>query len=314
MNRFLSWPGAKFRQMSQITDALSGRPGPWQVIIEPFFGTGAFTWEMMSADTVSVFASEKDARLRTWWQNLLLHTDEMISEMSSVRREFEAAGVDRAVFDRLRDTYNVEQVERPADIRTSAMLWVLVYQSTNNLARFNRSGGYNQTWGKGRRVPDPTVVFDDEARWAMRSLVRKASPPSSGTILIGDFRSTFEKFRVLVDGSVLLSGIARSEMIAFLDPPYVIRTETYQKGCWTLRDEEDMWTWVRWMDVEGIPWVMTNYLSKDDSVSGKVVEHPMMEEIRDTWRVLPLDRRIDTRPAGVSTPSEEIMILGKSLI
>ena len=44
MNRLLSWPGAKYRQMDQILEA-SGYPRP-RIVVEPFFGTGAFTWEV----------------------------------------------------------------------------------------------------------------------------------------------------------------------------------------------------------------------------------------------------------------------------
>ena len=308
MNRFLSWPGAKYRQMDQILSVLPERSEPWKVIIEPFFGTGALTWELLSPDSPQrIFAAEKDDHLRRWWEHLLKSPANMIAEMADIRERFAEAKNDRDIFDDLRDGYNREFHNHPRELQTSALLWVLVYQSTNNLARFNSKGGYNQTWGKGRNVPDPKEIFGEVEQAALARFARRAY--NERKPLYTDFRDLFKEFFLFFSGGC----IKAEDCICFLDPPYIVRTETYQKGCWTLDDEKSLWFWCRRMDEQGIPWVMTNYLSKDDSVSKKVVEHPMLTEILDTWRTVPIDRKLDTRPTGSSTPVEEVAILGKAV-
>jgi len=278
----------------------------YSLVVEPFFGTGAFTWEMISQHPMPhrhFIAAEKDSRLAQWWNCILFRTDDMIAEMSSVRAEFSKAGEDRDEFDRLRGTYNSRQDFHAFDIRTSAMLWVLIYQSTNNLARFNKSGGYNQTWGKGRKIPDPEVVFDAEAIGMLEIFKEGHSHP----YLISDFRDV----RHSVDHYIRNDGNPEN-CIVFLDPPYIVRTETYQKGCWSPFDEENMWDWCKELDELSVSWIMTNYLRKDDTVSGAIVEHPFIEEIEKNWKCVPLDRKLDARPKGTGTKAEEVIILGKS--
>jgi len=62
MNRLLSWPGAKHRQMKHILGALPERR--WNLIVEPFFGTGAFTWTIGCKEWPQrVIAAEADLHL-----------------------------------------------------------------------------------------------------------------------------------------------------------------------------------------------------------------------------------------------------------
>lgn len=286
MNRLLSWPGAKYRQMDAIT-ALAPRDP--RIIVEPFFGTGAFTWTMRKF-CGAAWAAEGDAHLYWWWRNLIEHTDEMVEAMAAKREEFADAQHDRAVFDALRDGYNEMYGMDARGLETAAQLWVLVYQSTNNLARFNSSGWYNQTWGKGRKVPDPREVFGPEERFAL-SWWRMALVDG----FQGDFRECLDCFLNYGD---------KDEAVVFLDPPYLVRTETYQRGCWTLPDEQDLWRYCEWMDEADIPWLMTNYLRKDDTV------HPLEARIRERWRVVPLKRMMDARPTAGGTPAEEVVVLG----
>ena len=305
MTRFLSWPGAKFRQMESLMKVLPRKN--YSLVVEPFFGTGAFTWEMISQHPMPhrhFIAAEKDRRLAHWWECILHRTDDMIAEMASVRDEFSKAGEDRDEFDRLRGMYNSLQDLHAFDLRTSAMLWVLIYQSTNNLARFNSSGGYNQTWGKGRKVPDPKVIFDADSRNMLETFREGHSHP----YLISDFRDVIYG----VD-HYIHNGGKPENCIVYLDPPYIVRTETYQRGVWVLDDENKMWEWCREMDELAIPWIMTNYLRKDDTVSGKIVEHPHIEEIEKNWKCVPLDRKLDARPKGTGTMAEEVIILGRCL-
>lgn len=306
--RFLSWPGAKHRQLLQILRVLPHRERPWRAVVEPFFGTGAFTWRVMDPVVPQTFfAAESDDHMFWWWHNMLFQTDKMVRNMAEVRDRFGPASSDRAVFEGLRGLYNEGHASDPHSAETAALLWVLIYQSTNNLARFNSRGEYNQTWGKGRRVPDPTAVFD-EASVGMLERFREMAPITTEP-LFGDFRPMLDEFERWVTDDRIVS----SDCIAFLDPPYILHTETYQRGCWSIQDETDMWDRCERLDAMGVPWVMTNYLWKQDSNSGRVVEHPLRRRMEAEWQVQHLDRGVDARPGGTSTLCEEVLILGKAI-
>lgn len=289
MNRLLSWPGAKYRQMDSILPLLSRPP---RIVVEPFFGTGAFTWSVGVGSLSAVFAGDKSPHLGLWWDNLLADPEGFVALMAEVREEYAAAQHDRTVFDALRDGYNAKYKNAEEGTpEAAAMLWVLVYQSTNNLARFNSSGYYNQTWGKGRSVPDPLVVFGPEELQAVKDL--------DGALVYGfkeDFRDTLDCFFNCGD---------RDGAIVFLDPPYIVRTETYQRGCWTFEDERDLLRGVRILDELDADWIWTTYLGKD------AVRHPFERELRE-WNVLPLARRMDARPTGRGTNSEEVIVTNLS--
>jgi site-specific DNA-adenine methylase len=285
MNRLLSWPGAKFRQMSTLLSLLPRCP---RLVVEPFFGTGAFTWAVGIENLSAVFAGDKSPHLGLWWDNLLKDPQGFVALLGETRAKYAAAKEDRAVFDLLRDGYNARfRAAEEGTPEACAMLWVLIYQSTNNLARFNSSGYYNQTWGKGRSVPDPAVVFGPEEMQAIELL--------ETALVYGfkeDFRDTLDEFLNCGD---------RDGAIVFLDPPYIVRTETYQRGCWTLDDERDLLRAVQILDDEDAERIWTTYLGKDD------VRHPFEKELHK-WNVLPLDRGMDARPTGQGTAAEEVVV------
>ena len=250
MNRVISWPGAKYRQLSDIMALLPDRD--WNAVCEPFLGAGAFSWHMLENHKIeSLMTAEANNNLRTWWLHLLEDPEFLVEEMSRVREQFTGVTADRDIFNELRDGYNVSFAENPLSVTTSAKLWVLIYASTNNLARFNLSGGYNQTFGKGRTIPDPKKVFGEIELDLVRSF-RKASPfwVLPGVRVARDFVPCLDVFIDVHQGN--------ENSIVFLDPPYYIRTETYQKGCWTLDHETRLFDIMRLMDELWVPWVMTN--------------------------------------------------------
>lgn len=289
MNRLLSWPGAKYRQMDSLLSALGTQD--FRIIVEPFLGTGAFTWTVGGGEQ-RCFAAEADLHLYWWWKWMIEQPEEMVLMMAEWRDGYDGAAEDREVFDRLRDGYNRLYATSPEALETAALLWVLVYQSTNNLARFNSDGEYNQTWGKGRKVPDPFVIFGEEEKAALRWF---------GSSLVNGLQ---QDFRECVDSFIAYGDKDRA--IVYFDPPYIVRTETYQRGAWTLEQETDLLAAARSLDALGVPWAWTTYLEKGG------VTHPLMKEL-EGWRVVPLARKMDARPKGKGTPSEEVIILGSAV-
>jgi len=93
----------------------------------------------------------------------------------------------------------------------------------------------------------------------------------------------------------------------FLDPPYIVRTETYQRGMWGDQDERDLWAYVQHMEEAGILFAWTTYLHKDGAT------HPLADEIEALCEVTPIARKMDARPGGTGTGETEAVITSKPL-
>jgi len=302
-NRFISWPGAKFRQLEHIFNSVQIDA---DTICEPFFGTGAFSLQLVDK-TDKLFISEQ-YHLYLWWRYLLKDTDEMISRMSYFREKYADAKTDREVFNKMRSLYNFLSEEDGFYIDTPALLWVLVYQSTNNLARFNKKGGYNQTWGKNRNVPDPNVVFNNEAKATLckmrSSLASREYDFHNKDLILMDI---FSDFKICLHKFESYIYTHECKPFIFLDPPYIIKTEVYKKNDWTIEQERMLFDAMHQYDRHSTPWIMTNYIQTD------VQKHPFYQEIYDNWQVIPLPRKLDARPTGTGNYVEEVIICGKGV-
>lgn len=302
MNRILSWPGAKYRQMNELTSVLDEYKLKPKIVCEPFFGTGAFSWEMLENYNAEEFIyAEKDVHLFWLLEHLIHNTQEFIYWINKWKELFIAAKDNKDDYNNMRSTYNNLYVEAPQSVKTAGLLWCLIYQSTNNLARFNKSGEYNQTHGKGRVIPDTDKVFDTSTLDCVNKFAANSIGSPDFSVAI---KNLIEHYKNLADV------LSPEDIIVFLDPPYLIRTETYQKGCWSTKDEKNLWEYCMILDKYNIPWMMTNYLSKDDSVTGEVIQHPYKKFINNKYIVRELKRKMDSRPTGKGTEVEEVIILG----
>lgn len=285
----ISWPGRKTRQLDQLLRFVPDTIPDDCHLCEPFFGTGAFTFSLLdTCDRGAVFAAESCLPLNYWWSWMMACPENMAEYMADLREQYASASEDRAVFDKLRDGWNERWSMNPEDCLTSAMLWVLVYQSTNNLARFNKQGFYNQTWGRGRKVPNPVQVFDGRTCDTLRHL---AEAVARGCF-VTDFRDCLQQMQDRCE-----------ETIVYLDPPYILETGTYRTDCWGPDQLAQLMGWVEDMECDGQWWLWTDYLSNGGTV------HPYYETIRNHYRIYPLQRRKNSRPNGSSDSKEEVIII-----
>lgn len=287
--KLISWPGNKRRQLDQLLQYVPDNLSAEAAICEPFFGTGAFTLALLENTTGPVFAAEANCPLRNWWQWMFERPADMVEIMASYRQEFAAAGVDRDVFNALRDGWNQLNRERPTCSNAAGMLWVLIYQSTNNLARFNQKGEYNQTWGKGRKVPDPAQVFTAPV---LQRIAQLADAVKRGCFA-ADFRDVLDLFMEY-----------DREGVCYLDPPYILETGTYQTDCWGPRELRDLMEWVEALEKAGCWWMWTDYMRNADK------RHPYEQTLKQHFRIMPFVRNHDSRPNGKADRKEEALILG----
>jgi len=284
-NRILSWPGTKFRQIDDILNII--KTDNYNTICEPYLGGAAFSLQQDS--NKKFFWAEKNKDLYNWWRNLLYKTEDLIERMQYFKDLYKDASQDKEVFLQMREDYNFRKISNPQKTETSALLWVLIYQSTNNLARFNKKGGYNQTWGKGRKVPDISSYFNNEVIQYFKNI-------SYNTCL-------YNKAEDVLNDVLKLDN---KDVLVYLDPPYLLRTEVYDKT-WNIDEEKKMFEYIDKLENQGIAWFMTNYLSIESKTGKK--EHPFLDTIYK-WSIFPLDRKKDARPTTSGNKANEFIIVG----
>jgi len=302
-NRWLSWPGAKFRQMDEIFKYISLDNTEINHICEPYSGAAAFSLQFFDKDFYFSWA-EKNEPLNRWWSFLLYEPETFIERMDYFRKKYINSSENRDVYNEMRDSYNSMIKSMPEHMDTSALLWVLIYHSTNNLARFNKKGEYNQTWGKGRKVPDPYVVFNEQ-------VINDIYNSNAYVEMFNDDVDLFEHF-LNADKISYKYNMFLYSTIFYLDPPYILRTEVYDKD-WSLESEKTMFKYIHELDDLNTPWFMTNYLAVEKN--GEKTEHPFIDDIKKSgWTIIQINRKIDARPTTSGDIAGEYIIVGKNKI
>ncbi len=296
MGRMISWPGAKHRQMEQLMMFVPSNYSDQVAICEPFFGTGAFTFELISNTYGPVFAAEANKPLHNWWTHMMHDSENMIDRMSYWREHYAEAKTNRLAYENMREEWNDMNAEDPIGLDTAALLWCLIYQSTNNLARFNKSGQYNQTHGLGRSVPDPKEVFD---YFTMQPIVQLEEATRYGCF-VEDFEDALCRFMSYLETDI-------DGGICYLDPPYIVQTETYEKGCWDKDKLASLMNYIEGLEELQCHWLYTEYFKKGDKT------HPYEQSLRTHYRVFPFERKKDARPNGKQLETVEVIIIGSAV-
>lgn len=252
---------------------------------EPFWGTGALTLALSEHVTGPIFAAERNPHLRNWWEWLFDEPDELMLVIDAFREEYADTGTDRDVFNALRDGYNTG---RHDTITAAGMLWVLIFASTNNLARFNQQGGYNQTWGKGRTVPDPRTVITTETLEAVARVRRRVCMYHDYRAALGDYLDYLD------DGGT---------GVCYLDPPYILEAGMYDANQWSAADLSQLMDYIEGLEERGAWWLYTDYLRKGSR------EHPYSLALR-RFRCVPIGSTRDARPNGAATDKQEVLVAG----
>lgn len=281
--RTISWPGAKYRAIDTLLRWCPGQP--FGAMCEPFWGTGVLTLALSKQVTGPIFAAERNPHLRNWWQWLFTAPDYLIRAIETLREKYRGAGSDRDVFNALRDGYNSDKHDT---ITAAARLWVLIFASTNNLARFNQQGSYNQTWGKGRTVPDPRTVITPETLDAVARVGHYVR-------LCCDYRAALDDFLDYLDDG--------GTGVCYLDPPYILEAGMYDANQWGVNDVDQLMGYIEGLEERGAWWLYTDYLRK----GGR--EHPYSLALQ-RFRAVPIGSTRDARPNGAATDKQEMLMVG----
>lgn len=284
--RTISWPGAKYRALGALLRWCPDRP--FGAMCEPFWGTGALTLALSEHVTGPIFAAERNPHLRNWWRWLFAAPDYLIRAIETLREEYRDTGSDREVFNALRDGYNNRE---PSTMYAAAHLWVLIFASTNNLARFNQQGGYNQTWGKGRAVPDPRTVITTETLEAVANVERRMH-------MYRDYRAALDDYLDYLDDG--------GTGACYLDPPYILEAGMYDANQWGATDLSCLMDYIEGLEERGAWWLYTDYLCKGSR------EHPYSLALQ-RFRCMQIGSTRDARPNGAATDKWEMLVVGSGV-
>lgn len=152
-------------------------------------------------------------------------------------------------FNKLRDVYNQNQ--------NPEMLYALVNHAFNYLIRFNKSGGYNASSGKGicKLNKNNIEKLENYYSFAKNKDIKYYDL---------DFREFLNQFEFT------------SSDYLYFDPPYDISEANYNENRgfvgWRQKDGEDVLNILEDLDRKGISWGYSNMLSSKGSVNHNLLE------------------------------------------
>jgi len=286
--RMISWPGAKYRCIGALQRWLP--QGKIVTMCEPFWGTGALTFAVRDRITRHILAGEANEALRWWWGWMFLSPWDMVDRMRFYRNKYKDAKHDRSVFLRMRQDWNA----MPRDgIDSSALLWCLIYASTNNLARFNKKGEYNQTWGKGRSIPDPVAVFNYSTIEAIEDIKNRV-------VMHTSFEDCLDAYIRNINKNIN----EFETKCCYLDPPYILQSGMYDANQWDYEKLERLMEYINLLEEHSSWWLYTDYMQKGDDV------HPFADMLKSNFRQIPINSTRDARPAGTARNKLEVITIG----
>jgi site-specific DNA-adenine methylase len=187
-------------------------------VVDLFGGGGGF-WSRVASDRIVVNDSNRELVL---FQRLVHIVDDRVFENLVSKLYQITAGVDsRESYEALRARFNAEKNE--------VLFYALLSCCTNNMIRYNKSGGFNQTWGRRK--------FNESMEKKLR-----------------EFRDRIRGKRIdFVNMDFRQVPHYSDRPLYFVDPPYIISGNTY--GIWTEKDEHDLYAYL-----QDKRFAMTNYM------------------------------------------------------
>lgn len=262
MNRLFSWPGHKADILETIQllydKSCCGK------ICEGFAGSAVLS---LNTEALEFCLVDANSNITDLFKHLLEDPQAVISSINS--HDLARVKTDQAYFNELREKFN----NCPPGIDRSALFWVIVHSSTNNLARFNRKGEYNQTWG--RRSPIVERWLDKEALEKLADMKHKMK------VIHGSYQQSESD----------------SNWFLYLDPPYLLENGTYTANSWNEGKEREL---LEWLDSREQPWALSNVMSR------KGVVNQLLMDFSNKYRTINLQKKYRARVGGLGVATQEI--------
>lgn len=223
----LNYTGSKLKYLGDILPLF---PQNVTHFAEPFFGGGAVGYNV---ECPRVFANDiLEVLIRTHQALIDLNANDFISRVKTYAPHKE----DQQGYNELRAEFNERYWNDPF------RFFALLQSCTNNMIRYNKEGGFNQTHGKRTITPTTERKIHDFKR----------AISSTNTSL--EFRAwPYEGFLEWI-----LETLPVDDTFVFFDPPYLISEAGYN-AFWTYEMESNLYEWLHTLDEKGYRWGMTNF-------------------------------------------------------
>ncbi|HPC91822.1 MAG TPA: Dam family site-specific DNA-(adenine-N6)-methyltransferase [Myxococcota bacterium] len=223
---FLKWVGSKRESARAIVDLLPAG----NCLIEPFVGAGAVF--MAANKWPSYLLADLNTDLIDLYEDLCTYREGFIRQCASY-----FPGNDKELYYERRDRFN----STPPSLERSALFVYLNRLGFNGLCRYNKSGGYNVSFGEYRTVHFPLEEMLGFAAKVARSNVK---------FCCADFRDTMSA--------------AKPGDVIYCDPPYVPLSATssfvaYQKYGFTLKEQLDLIKLAKEQAAKGVTVAISNH-------------------------------------------------------
>lgn len=190
--------------------------------IADLFGGGGGFWS--NVDSQDVVVNDVCEPLVNFQKRVYESSDSDFESLISFLYDTTAKITSKEEYEKLREAFNATKDDK--------LFMCCLSCCTNNLIRFNKSGGFNQTWGQRK--------FNKSMEEKLRSF-RERVKGKKVQFNIGDFSSIDTEGRIL-----------------FVDPPYLISSAGYNTS-WTEQDEKRLYEFLRGKD-----FILTNFLVRGE--------------------------------------------------
>lgn len=194
------------------------------VIDEPvvdLFGGGGGFWSM--SRSLDIVVNDQNVQLVSFQKLIHKISDANFEELVSKLYELTDAINSRSDYEELRSRLNHTQ--------NPVLFMAVLACCTNNMIRYNKSGGFNQTWGKRK--------FNHNMDRKLRDFRDR--------IIGKDVKFSHYDFRLVPN---------MTDMLYFVDPPYLITSGGYNTS-WSEGDEYDLYNYL-----VGKRFLLTNFIVK----------------------------------------------------
>lgn len=239
INTPFNYAGSKFKLLEQL---LSEFDYSKNYFIDLFTGGGSIYTNIVDRYE-KILANDIIEDLIGIHKGLIFDSENFIKEVKNLSPNKD----NQEEYLKLRETYNKE--------KTAAKLYALILSCTNNLMRFNNSGGFNQTFGKRS--------FNESTQKKIDAFVEHITPYKDKLIFTSN---SFEKI------------ILRKSSMIYADPPYGYTiengnitskqiSEAGYNSIWKKEHDIKLYDYLKNLHKEGHSFCMSNVWKHDGKTS-----------------------------------------------
>lgn len=238
----LNYTGSKFKLLDQLIPLF---PSDTKVFADMFTGGGNVGVNVKADKVVCNDILEHTITMYQVFKEY--DTQYILDEIYKTIEEYGLSSNNQEQYIKIRADYNQLYINKSDKFKQSILLFIVIRCCFNNMLRFNKKGGFNQTFGKR--------CFSKETEHILLDFINEIKSKDI-EFICGDFE------QVPIDKDVFL----------YCDPPYLITDAGYSSR-WSDKEEIRLLNYLKECDSKGIKFALSN-----------VIEHcGVTNEILDKW-------------------------------